>query len=763
VSPPTSMDKKRPQLNLDELHRLRWLLGGVLSLFSVWTVFYLDVDAWTLLILNTAGILAVLVWPRLPAFIPGWMHKAAFPVIVIVFLIDLLTTIRGQVLPPMIRLDLMLIFYRATSYRQRRDDLQLIVLGLFLVVVAGVITVSLAFAVQIIAFTACALLLMFVITLADAAEAQDPPVRTPFFTWRIATDTPPWTKHGGWGPLLARLRAASDWRVAVLGTALFAGVVVVSGLLFLAIPRFQFENSLFLDRFISKKAKTGFTDNIKFGDVTDIISDTSLALSVDISDLSKIPVPLYLRMVVLDEYRDGTFKLSPQLRREAFGGERNRVELVGTERYKLNQSTWNFYFEAGVSRYLPLPGSFWRLRLNEPQNVSVSPQLRAVALGNEPITMVAYQLQGVNTSPLLADPEFARTQAAVGGGSGPLKSPVWAALLELPANEKDRAKLRQEVAEVLAPPPSATGGRESVGLGRLTAEEFAQRARVWLDKRHAYSLQSVLPPGTGDPLVRWIDSDVPGHCELFAGALIVLARSAGYPARLVSGFKASNWNGISKSLTVRNSDAHAWCEVWDGSGAWLRVDPTPGAVAAGSADEASGEAAIAEHTDRSWRARLDSLRVFWYRRIVSFDQRNQIDTLRALKTATEETGARLRAALDRRIERVKQWLQSPWNVTRIMTVLTTAAALALAGWAGRWLWRSWRRRPGGRGTGRPDPVRAEAGRWLRRLQTRRGKTAVVAELERLRYGARPTWPEPEAVFRRARQAWREAQRSGVLR
>ena len=63
-----SMERKRPQLNLDELHQLKWLLGGVLALFSVWTVFYLDVDAWTLLILNTVAILSALIWP-------GWLAR----------------------------------------------------------------------------------------------------------------------------------------------------------------------------------------------------------------------------------------------------------------------------------------------------------------------------------------------------------------------------------------------------------------------------------------------------------------------------------------------------------------------------------------------------------------------------------------------------------------------------------------------------------------------------------------------------------------
>ena len=307
------MNPRRPELTLDELHQLKWLLGGVLALSSVWTVFYVDVDAWTLLILNTAALASALVWPAWLARIPKAVHVAAFPVIVICVITDLWTN--GQILPAMIRLDLMLILYRGLSYRQRRDDLQLIVLGLFLVVVAGVLTVSLAFAVQILAFTACALALLFVITLVDAAEAVEPSEPTPLFTWRFSVATPGWIRQADWGRLFSRLRAVADWRIITFGAVLFTGVVVLSGLLFLVIPRFQLENSLFLDRFISKKARTGFTDNIKFGDVTDIISDTGLAVSIDVSDPAQMPATLYLRMVVLDQYRNGTFLLSAPLRR----------------------------------------------------------------------------------------------------------------------------------------------------------------------------------------------------------------------------------------------------------------------------------------------------------------------------------------------------------------------------------------------------------------------------------------------------------------
>ena len=133
------MDNQRPKLNAQELQQLQWLLGGVLSLFAIWSVFYLDVEALGAVLAATVGVGAALLRPGLPARVPGWLHKAAFPLIVAGFAFELWA--EGQVLPAMIRLDLWLILYRGISYRSRREDLQLIVLGMFLVVVAGVFIV----------------------------------------------------------------------------------------------------------------------------------------------------------------------------------------------------------------------------------------------------------------------------------------------------------------------------------------------------------------------------------------------------------------------------------------------------------------------------------------------------------------------------------------------------------------------------------------------------------------------------------------------
>lgn len=734
------MERKRPRLNLDELYQLKWLLGGVLVLLSVWTVFYLDMEAWTLMGLTTLAVAAVLVRPGLPARVPAWTHRLVFPAVVMFFVGDLWVT--GAVLPAIVRLDILLLLYRGTTYRQKRDDLQVIILGLFLIVVAGVLTVSLVFAVQILVFTACALAFLLVINLVESAEGA--PAKA------AASGQPTWVTHLRWGRLARRVREASDWRVVVLGATLFVGVVGVSALLFLAIPRFQLENSVFFERFAAKKARTGFNDSIKFGDLTEIQQDNSLALTVDVTDRAQIPASPYWRMLVLDEYRDGTFRLSPQLRATGFNREFTSATARGTARAQRGEPVyWTFYLESGISRYLPLLGTFEQLRFRETQNFRLAPRLAVIALRDEPAAMTAYRVEGMNVSDTLADAGFA---LRLKDPKPPDRNTPVLRMLKLGVGEPDQAVLRGMVREI-------TGGTE------LTAAEFARRAGAWLAQRHAYSLNPKLPEGANDPLVRWMNSGEGGHCELFAGSFALLARTAGLPARVVTGFRGGSWNAYSNNFTIRNSDAHAWCEIFDPvAGAWLRADPTPGA-ASGPAAQAQGEATLARRTDRSWSARLESLRVFWYRRIVNFDQRSQVETLKAVKTATENSGKQLRATLAELVERVKAWLAAPWTTRRVVNLAGGLAAVALAGWAWREFGRSWWRRlrsetRGGRG----DPVRAKAGRWLRELGEFGGTDVelrpVREELERLRFGARLTWPEPEPVFRRARQAVRWARRRG---
>jgi len=65
-----------------------------------------------------------------------------------------------------------------------------------------------------------------------------------------------------------------------------------------------------------------------------------------------------------------------------------------------------------------------------------------------------------------------------------------------------------------------------------------------------------------------------GFCEHYASAFVVIMRAMNIPARVVTGYQGGEMNSIDGLMTVRQSDAHAWAEIWLGQRGWVRVDPT---------------------------------------------------------------------------------------------------------------------------------------------------------------------------------------------
>jgi transglutaminase-like putative cysteine protease len=89
---------------------------------------------------------------------------------------------------------------------------------------------------------------------------------------------------------------------------------------------------------------------------------------------------------------------------------------------------------------------------------------------------------------------------------------------------------------------------------------------------YAYTLQ---PPLLGEDAVdEFLYATRAGFCEHYAGAFVFLMRAAGVPARVVTGYQGGELNPIDGYLTVRQSDAHAWSEVWLPRRGWVRIDPT---------------------------------------------------------------------------------------------------------------------------------------------------------------------------------------------
>ncbi|MFH1497914.1 MAG: transglutaminaseTgpA domain-containing protein [Verrucomicrobiota bacterium] len=741
------MEKRRPQLDSQTLHQVRWLLGGLLALLAAWTVFYMDVNATGLLALTTI-LVPVVTWrPVLASKLPSWAHMLAFPVIVLLFAADFYQT--REPLPVMIRLGLLLLLYRGVTLRTRREDMQLILLCLFLVVVAGVLTVSLVFVLQILLFTACALALLLAITLSNAAAADEAAAGA------AKTEGPPAWVRVDWGATLGRLRAVVDWRVLAMGSVLFAGVVGLSALLFLMIPRFELGTNFFLDHMLSGRSKSGFSETVTFGSVVDIQQDRSLALSVDVTDPGQVPAVPYWRMLVLDEYMQGGFMMSPGLSAEIKASEVEATRHRGIAPTNPSAPVWTFYLEGGVSRYLPLVGPYSQITLPSPQTLRINRTQLLVALPKDPSKMTPYRVEGMLPTARIEDADMAARVAA------------WKASPPEPRRRYERYAMEDESPA----PPSYLGLDLPPGeLAKLDAwvaeigrpvdgdhEGFVRRACAWLERRHGYSLNMRLPDAEGDVLVRWMDSPEPGHCELFAGSLVLLSRAAGVPARVAIGFKGGVWNQASGSITVTNADAHAWCEIFDGKRHWVRADPTPGAGGLGprepAAPQLGPDGAPRLETDSGWAARWNSLRVFWYRRIVSFDQQSQLDMVRSAGRMAESYAKRLISELDRRLKALAEWASTPWSLGRVGWGAGALAAGALLVWGWRKLhfvawWRALRG---------ADPVRREAGRWLRRLDAKAlpADHDVRAELLRLRYGRKATWTPSTRVFKAARAALRE--------
>ncbi len=189
----------------------------------------------------------------------------------------------------------------------------------------------------------------------------------------------------------------------------------------------------------------------------------------------------------------------------------------------------------------------------------------------------------------------------------------------------------------------------------------------------------------------WFDRKA-GFCEHIASAFVVLMRAGDVPARIVTGYQGGERNPLDGEWTVRQSDAHAWAEVWLQGRGWVRVDPT-GAVAPertarlqrlraprGLLGEAMGRAMGVDLSERL-RALWEASNHRWNQWVLNYTQARQWNLLRALG------------------------IEAPGGVDLLRLLAALIGVTALAGAA----WALWDRR-------QRDP-------WLRLLETARQRLA----------------------------------------
>jgi hypothetical protein len=119
-----------------------------------------------------------------------------------------------------------------------------------------------------------------------------------------------------------------------------------------------------------------------------------------------------------------------------------------------------------------------------------------------------------------------------------------------------------------------------------TPYAFVMSVRNWFSAAHGFRYTQT-PPTHHYPLAAFLTTDKEGYCQQFSGAMALLLRMGGIPARVAAGFTPGTYDAKSKGWIVTDIDAHAWVEAWFPDYGWVRFDPTPSTAPArgGSAIE----------------------------------------------------------------------------------------------------------------------------------------------------------------------------------
>jgi transglutaminase-like putative cysteine protease len=302
----------------------------------------------------------------------------------------------------------------------------------------------------------------------------------------------------------------------------------------------------------TSQASSGLSDTMSPGDITSLSMSNEVAFRVAFEGEIPAPRDRYWRGLVLTRFNGRTWSgREPSISRSAL----DQIEVAGEPvNYEITleptRQQWVFALDMPTS---------WSLR-----RTFMGPQQQLARM--TPIDQrIAYRVTS-------------HTEFSVGTEMSELYRNWYS---DLPDDSNPRT---EELAREMR--AAAGNDRDFVDavLKKLNREEFY------------YTLEP--PPLGRDPVDRFLFETRRGFCEHYASAFSVMMRSVGIPARVVLGYQGGEINPMGWHLIVRQSDAHAWTEVWlDGLG-WRRIDPTA-AVAPERIDIGASDAAF-DGVGQSW-------------------------------------------------------------------------------------------------------------------------------------------------------------------
>ena len=396
-------------------------------------------------------------------------------------------------------------------------------------------------------------------------------------------------------PLLQAARTAAT--MTLLGAPIMA-------VLFLLFPRFGPLWGIPSD---AMSGRSGLSASMQVGNIAALALDDSIAMRIRFEGAAPSQQELYFRGPVLSSF-DGREWRALQRRFETrissgLTGPAGLQVAGAPVRYEVtlepNNRPWLFVLDA-AARAPAAPGF----------DMAMSSELQWVA--TRPVTdLLRYRAES-------------HTQFRYGPRSASEVPPEYR---ELPPGFNPRTL--ELAGRMLNDPASNANGT----MGLVTAA--LQRLRTG---GYRYTLEpGVYGEHTADEF--WFDRKE-GFCEHIASAFVLLMRAMDIPSRVVTGYQGGDRNPVDDFWTVRQSDAHAWAEVWLEGRGWVRIDPTAAVAPArvGAFERlqaprgalASAFDAVTPNVSASLRAAWEAINNAWNQRILNYTQSKQLDLLKNL-------------------------------------------------------------------------------------------------------------------------------------
>ena len=484
------------------------------------------------------------------------------------------------------------------------------------------------------------------------------------------------------------------------------GVLALGMVIFFVIPRFTTGYLSALN--LQPALMTGFSDNVTLGEIGKMQKNTSVVMRIAVEGDPSRAQNVHWRGIALTTF-DGSRWFTP-LREE-------NVVLTNSE------GDYPLGFPASFrGRFYPLHYTV----LMEPvatDAIFIAPRAESVRgrFGEEtarPDGLARSHYLLLDQTGSLFNPSHNAMKLRYEGRS---------LLPVTPASELRRAPalypsaLRENYLQLPPLDPRIRALGEKIASGSDNEYDQALSLQRYLISHYSYTLDLTGPP-TKDPLAQFLFVRRSGNCEYFASAMAVMLRAVGIPARYVTGFLPGEYNDLGGDYIVRESDAHAWVEVFFPDYGWITFDPTP----PGNGPRAG----LLDTLNRYW----DWFQFAWGEWVINYDFTHQLSLGQNLQRSSRNWGDRARniyrereravmarlLSLDRRLEASKYSLPGALiSLLAILFVLRGRHLLRYA--AARWRLRA--RRSGNVTAG----LAALEYREMLRLLEKRGWTKLPSQ------------------------------------